>query len=162
MWLVGSGGLEFEDPGAVFELVAGVEFGVVARAGLPHFPEDLQPALAEAAQRTGVAFAALAQRLVIDRRPRDEVARLLSAQRCTACRRLVAVPPQMDFVDLPGLVADRRRAGQALRALGILEARAIRADLAEQPRGESWARRRAVSRRGRVGMLGEELLDLGR
>ena len=27
-------------PGAVLELVAGVELRVIARAGLPHFPED--------------------------------------------------------------------------------------------------------------------------
>ena len=38
------GVLEFEDPGGVFELIAGREFGVVALAGLPHFPEDLEPA----------------------------------------------------------------------------------------------------------------------
>ena len=32
--------LDFQDPGAVLELVAGVEFRVISRAGLPHFPED--------------------------------------------------------------------------------------------------------------------------
>ena len=62
--------LQFEDPGAVFELIAGMEFGVVAVAGLPHFPEDLEPALAEAAQRAGMGFAAGAKGLVIDRGPR--------------------------------------------------------------------------------------------
>jgi len=32
--------LDFQDPGAVLELVASVEFRVIGRAGLPHFPED--------------------------------------------------------------------------------------------------------------------------
>ena len=37
--------LQLEDPGAVFKLIAGMEVGFVALAGLPHFPEDLEPAL---------------------------------------------------------------------------------------------------------------------
>jgi hypothetical protein len=32
--------LDFQDPGAMLELVAGVKFRVIARAGLPHSPED--------------------------------------------------------------------------------------------------------------------------
>jgi hypothetical protein len=54
----------------VFELVAGMEFGVVALAGLPHFPEDLQPALAQASQGAGMGFAACTQRFVIELCPR--------------------------------------------------------------------------------------------
>ena len=54
----------------MFELVAGMEFGVVAAAGLPHFPEDLEPALAQGAQRAGMGFAAGTQRLIVDLSPR--------------------------------------------------------------------------------------------
>ena len=32
--------LDFQDPGAVLELVASVEFRVIGRVGVPHFPED--------------------------------------------------------------------------------------------------------------------------
>jgi hypothetical protein len=38
-------GLEFEHPGPVSELVFLVQLRVVAGAGLPHFPQDFQPAL---------------------------------------------------------------------------------------------------------------------
>ena len=54
------GRLDFEDPRTVFELIASVQFRVVGSAGLPHFPEDFQPALTQAAQGASMAFAALA------------------------------------------------------------------------------------------------------
>ena len=34
------GVLDFQDPGAMLELVASVEFRVIGRVGVPHFPED--------------------------------------------------------------------------------------------------------------------------
>jgi hypothetical protein len=40
----------------VFGLVASVECFVVGGAGLPHFPEDLEPTLAEASQGYVVFF----------------------------------------------------------------------------------------------------------
>src|SRR5258708_26962782 len=61
--------LDLEYPGAVGELVAQVQFAVVAGAGLPHFADDFQPALAQAAQGVRVGFAALAQRRVVGLRP---------------------------------------------------------------------------------------------
>ena len=39
-------------------LVVKVQGFVVGGGGLPHFPEDFEPALAEAAQGAGVALAA--------------------------------------------------------------------------------------------------------
>ena len=44
-----------------------MQVGVVSGAGLPHFPEDLEPALTQAAQGTGVihALLALAKELVV-------------------------------------------------------------------------------------------------
>ena len=50
----------------MFELIAGMEVRVVALAGVPHFPEDLEPALAQAAQGASMGFAAGAQGLIID------------------------------------------------------------------------------------------------
>ena len=64
------GGFELKDPGAVFGLVAGVERFVVGRAGLPHFPEDFEPALAEATQGAGMALAFGAMSAVVGLRPR--------------------------------------------------------------------------------------------
>ena len=50
-------GQEGDDPTAVSDLIALVEFGIVGRMGLPHLPEDLEPALPEAAQGAGMALA---------------------------------------------------------------------------------------------------------
>ena len=49
-WQLLSKVFDFEDPGAVLEPVAGVEFSRLARAGLPNFPEDFWPTLTKAAQ----------------------------------------------------------------------------------------------------------------
>src|SRR3989442_2183948 len=63
------GGGQLEHPRAGLGLVTGVEGFVVGLAGLPHFPEDLQPALAEAAERTGVTHAVFPLVLVVGIRP---------------------------------------------------------------------------------------------
>ena len=67
------------------ELVFHVQFGVVGGARLPHFPDDFEPALPQAAQGLGVALVG------------KEVHR--------AAQALVAGAAQVDFVDLAGLVA---------------------------------------------------------
>ena len=51
------------------ELVAHVQSRIVGGAGLPHFPDDFQPALAKATQGLGMGHAALAQRGVVNRGP---------------------------------------------------------------------------------------------
>ncbi|HXM05730.1 MAG TPA: hypothetical protein VN939_24155 [Chthoniobacterales bacterium] len=43
---MGLGLLELKDPGAVFQLIAVMEFGVVRASIYPHFVDDLEPALA--------------------------------------------------------------------------------------------------------------------
>ena len=78
------GVLMFKDPRAVLELIAHVELGIVAGLGLPHFPKNFQPALAETPQGCGVALSPCTHLLVVDLRPRRE----LSTQ----------VAPQMDCV----------------------------------------------------------------
>src|SRR5207302_5549912 len=53
LFSLGYGGRRFgwsvhkcEDPAAVLELVTLMQFGIISGAGLPHFPKDLEPALA--------------------------------------------------------------------------------------------------------------------
>jgi hypothetical protein len=40
---------QFQDPGAMLNLVLLMQAGIVAGAGLPHFPKDFEPALAQTA-----------------------------------------------------------------------------------------------------------------
>ena len=50
-------------------LVAKMVFSIVGRTGLPHLPNDLQPALSEAAQGIRMALAALTVSIVVDTGP---------------------------------------------------------------------------------------------
>lgn len=51
------------------KLVFHAEVGVIRSVGLPHFPDDFEPAPAKAAQGFGIAFASLPQRFIILRGP---------------------------------------------------------------------------------------------
>ncbi len=51
---LGLDGLEAEDPGAMLELVAMMEFGVVGLAIGPHFVDNFEPAVSEAANGVSV------------------------------------------------------------------------------------------------------------
>lgn len=144
----------------MFELVAGMEFGVVAAAGLPHFPEDLEPALAQGSQRAGMGFAAGTKRLVIERCPWRALPSEMSPEMDGGAQGLMAESAQIDFVDLPGLVAHRGGAGQRLESVSI-KALAVRADFAKQARGDFGTRSGQRTKEIVIGMLGKELLDLG-
>ena len=98
----------------MFELIAGMEIGVVALAGLPHFPEDLEPALAEAAQGASMGFAAGPKGLVIDGGPRRALPAKIRPQMHDGAERLITVEPQRDDVNLPALIANGGGAGQTL------------------------------------------------
>ena len=52
------------------DLVPLMQLRIVARAGLPHFPEDLQPSLSEAAQSARMALSFLTLLAVVGLRPR--------------------------------------------------------------------------------------------
>ena len=54
----------------MFDLVSGMEIGVVTGVCLPHFPEDFEPSLPQAAQGACVAFASLFKGLVVGFGPR--------------------------------------------------------------------------------------------
>ena len=50
----------------MLELVAHVEFPIVRGSGLPHFPDDFEPAVAQAAEGLSVAFSPLTHLAVVD------------------------------------------------------------------------------------------------
>ena len=96
----------------MFELIAGMEVGVVALAGLPHFPEDLEPALAEGSQDASMGFATGAKGLVIDRCPRRGLPAKIRPQMHDGAQRLITVATQSDDVNLAALIANGGGAGQ--------------------------------------------------
>ena len=53
----------------MFELIAVMKFGVVGGAIFPHFVDDLEPAISQAAQGTGVTLVFLAMVLIINFSP---------------------------------------------------------------------------------------------
>ncbi len=144
----------------MFELVLGMELRVVAGVGLPHFPEDFQPSLSQAAKGRGMAFASGAHLLVIDLRPRRKPAARVCPQMDGMSERLVAHPPYVRLAYLAGLETHGRRSDIALEGLGALEKRAIRSHLAEQTRRQFATGSRQRAEKMMVGMLCEEPVDL--
>src|SRR5262245_14580022 len=92
---------------------------VVGLSALPHLPQDLQPALAQTAQRTGVAFAFGSLGLVIRLGPGAELSTAVAPQVNGMAQVPVAVPPDFGPPDLPADKTHRRRPGHALQALGL-------------------------------------------
>ena len=118
------------------ELVAHVEGRIVGGAGLPHFPDDCQPALAKTAQGLGMGHATLAQGGIINRGPCGLGAAFVRKDVHRMAQVFVATAADVDLVDFAGLVVDWRCAGHALEALRVLIERPVAADLAEQARCE--------------------------
>ena len=54
----------------MFELIAGVQIGVVRAAGLLDLPKDLQPALSQTTEGAGMALASCAMGFVVGLGPR--------------------------------------------------------------------------------------------
>ena len=61
--------MELKDPGAVFELIAVMELGIVRGSIDPHFVDNFQPAVSEPAQGIGVALVFLAMMLIVNLGP---------------------------------------------------------------------------------------------
>lgn len=141
------------------ELVFHVDFGVVWGVGLPHFPDDFQPSLAQASQGLCMTFSPFPQRVIILRGPGGLSPAFISKEIHRVAQVFVATSSDIHFVDLPGLVAHRCRARHALQALRVFVKRAITADLAEQTRPElrsgPWQRAEKVA----VGMTLKKGLD---
>ena len=143
------------------ELVFGVHIGVVWGAGLDYFPEDFEQALAQAAQGAGVAHAFLPLFLVVGLGPRGGVPGAVGPEMHDVAQEFVALVAHLDFVDLPGLVADRAGAGQALEGLRLVEALRVGGDFAQEARGQEARGAGQGAEEAAVGMLLEEFFDLG-
>ncbi len=76
-WL---GLLKLKDPGAVLELIAVMELGIIRGSIDPHFVDDFEPAVAEPAQGIGVALVLLAMMLIVNLGPGAARETLLSKQ----------------------------------------------------------------------------------
>ncbi len=106
-------------PGAVLDLIAGVQVRVVERACLPHFPDDFQPALAQGAQSAGMTLALGSKRFVISFRPRTELAAQVGPEMHGVAQGLVTLAAQMDPMTLAGLKTHRGGARQTLQGLRV-------------------------------------------
>src|SRR5204862_5770281 len=131
---------QLQHPASVFLLVQRVSGFVVSLAALSHPPDDLQPALAQAAQRAGVTFAFASLGLVIGLGPSTELAAAVGPQMYGVAQVPVAVPADFGPVHLAAFKAYRGRPRHALQALRIRILRAVAADLAHQPRRQFVAR----------------------
>lgn len=118
------------------DLVTGVDLLVIGLSGLPQFPEDLEPSLAQEADGTGVAFALLAFLLVVDLGPGALLAAAIGPQVHRRPQVPVAGPPELHDVNLARLEADRGGPAVALKSFMVLKSPAVLAALAQQPRSQ--------------------------
>ena len=112
-------------PRAVLDLVLGVKSFVVGGSGLPHLPEDFEPALGQASQGTGMAHAALAFVLIIRLSPGTFFAAEIYPEMHGATQVLIAPGAEVHPPFFAGLFGHRCRAGIALDCLGILKSSTI-------------------------------------
>ena len=144
----------------MLELVALMEIGIVGLVGAEHFPNDFEPALAQTSERTGMAFAFGAFLLVIHGRPGARLPATVGPEMNDGAEVFVAMPAQVDFVDLAGLETDRRRARNALEGLGIREAFRVHGQFGQQARREQRPGAGQGVEQRMVGVLAEQVLDL--
>src|SRR5438093_12818561 len=90
--------------------------------------------MAQAAQGLSVAFAALAQLLIIDLRPLAGPPAQVGPKMQRVAQVLAALAAHVHFVDVAGLIAHRSAAGVTLQKLLVGEPLAIRSDLAPEAR----------------------------
>ena len=102
----------------MLELVTLVKLSVISLARLPHLPEDLEPSLAQAAERTRVAPTFLTLLVVVGIRPRTLAPTPVGPQVNRVPQDFVAGSSKAHLLELSTLKADRGRAGMALQRLG--------------------------------------------
>ena len=125
---------EGDDPGAVGDLVAGMEGFIVGLAGLPHFPEDLEPSLSQATQGARMALPFVSMSLVILLRPRHLAPAKIGPEVNGLAQVFIAAAAEIDFEDLTGLKGHGSRSGQALQALCAFKNAPIASQFAQKPR----------------------------
>ena len=95
------------------DLVFHVQIGIVAGVSLPHLPDDLDPSLAKAAQRLGMAFAFFAQRGVVGFGPDAVLGAFVREEVHGVAQAAVAGTADLRLFDLATLEAHRRCACDA-------------------------------------------------
>ena len=84
----------------MFGLVPSEEGFVVGGTGLPHFPEDFEPALAEATQGAGMALAFGTMGAIVGLRPRTGLAAMIGPLMDGAAQSQIAGVTQAMASDL--------------------------------------------------------------
>ena len=125
----------------------------------PKPPEDLQPPLAQAAQRAGVVVALLAFAGVIRPGPRAFFSAVVGPQMHRVAQHHVARPADARSVDLPALVADRADPGLTAQRVGVGIDLAHRAHFAQQSGCQLLAGPGQRAKDFVIGVLGEGLGD---
>ena len=148
-----------DDPGAVLDLVARVEFGVVGLLVFNYAEKDFEQSLAQATQSTGMRHAFITLLLVIRLAPSAGMAETVSPQVNSVPHELVTGAPEFGFVELARLVADGRSAGKALEHLGGCVAIGVAADGRQKSRGQHGCGTGQAAEEVMIGMFLEQLLD---
>lgn len=144
----------------MLELVLLMKVGVVRTVGLDHLPNNFQPALAQTAQRAGVAFAFGPFVLIVNGRPTTLTAAAVGPQMHYATQVFVAIAAHPGLIDLPGLVTHRRGARKALESARIWKAVRIEGKLGQQARRQQRPGPRQGGEEWLVCVLPIERLDL--
>ena len=103
---------------------------------LPHPPEQLQPAFAQAAQSAGVVMAFVPFGLIIGLGPVALFAGLVHPQVDGMAQEVITGEAKVRFAKLARLIGDRADPSLAHQAVGIRKEVASGADLAQQPRAQ--------------------------
>ena len=101
-------GLRFSElkyPGAVFELITVMKLGVVGGSILPHFVDDLEPAVSESAQGASVALVLLAVKLVVSFSP-DTAREALVSQEVEGMTEVFVTSPALIAAPQPTAVEE--------------------------------------------------------
>ncbi len=136
-----------------------MESFVLGRLGLPHFPQDFHPSIGKAAQGHRFALPLISMGLSVGRSPRGFGSAQVSPPMDGVGQVLVAMPPNVDLVDLAALKTHRCGARIALQTSGFIEAPPVVPQLTEQARPELATYAGQGSKHIVIGVIGKKLLN---
>ena len=113
-------------------LIAGMAFGVISFAFLPHGPKDFEPSLTQAPQSRSVGGSARSMSLIKGLRPRAVFSAAIGPEMNGETQVLVAVPADSGQMDLAGLKTNWGGSRPTLQAFHVIKP-AILADFAQEP-----------------------------